>query len=69
MEVQYADTIGSIGLIAYIGSAILSVIWAYFDAERRGKSGCFVAILVAFLTWPLGLLAWLVFRPTDHGDR
>jgi hypothetical protein len=52
--------IGSIGLF------IWSVLWAYADAERRGKSGCLVALLVAFLSWPLGLIAWIIFRPTGR---
>ena len=44
---------------------IWSISWAYGDAEKRGKSGCLVALLVAFLSWPIGLLAWLVFRPGE----
>ena len=40
-----------------------SVVWAYGDAKSRGKSGVLVALLVALLSWPLGLLAWIVFRP------
>lgn len=42
---------------------IYSIIWAYGDAEDRGKSGCLVALLVLLLSWPVGLIAWLVFRP------
>jgi hypothetical protein len=42
---------------------ILSAFWAYDDAERRGKSGCLVALLVLFVSWPVGLILWLVFRP------
>ena len=42
---------------------VLSIVWAYGDAEGRGKSGCLVAILVALLSWPIGLVVWLVFRP------
>ena len=49
-------------LVLYIGT----IIWAYGDAERRGKSGCLVALLVALLSWPIGLIAWLVFRPNDQ---
>ena len=44
---------------------IASVVWAYADAEKRGKSGCLVAILVAFVSWPVGLIIWLVARPND----
>ena len=45
------------------GLWVWSIVWAYRDAERRGKSGLLVALLVAFLSWPLGLLAWVIFRP------
>jgi len=41
---------------------IASVIWCTLDAQRRGKSGCLVFILVAFF-WPIGLIIWLVARP------
>ena len=41
---------------------VMSITWAARDAEARGKSGCLVAILV-WLTWPWGLLLWIVFRP------
>jgi 4-amino-4-deoxy-L-arabinose transferase-like glycosyltransferase len=32
------------------------------DAKRRGKSPVLVALIV-FLFFPLGLIAWLLFRP------
>lgn len=51
--------VGLVGLIVYIGS----IIWAYRDAERRGKPGWLVALLVALLSWPLSLLVWVLFRP------
>lgn len=44
------------------GLQIYSCIWAGSDAERRGKSGILIGLLV-FFTWPLGLLIWLVARP------
>lgn len=40
-----------------------SVVWAYKDAMQRGKSGWLVALMVFFISWPAGLLIWLVFRP------
>lgn len=45
----------------YIGT----IIWAYGDAEKRGKSGCLVALLVFLATWPLGLIIWLLIRPQE----
>ena len=47
--------------ILYIGS----IIWAYSDAEKRGKSGCLVALLVFLATWPVGLIIWLLIRPHE----
>ena len=48
---------------------LLTTVWAYGDAEKRGKSGCLVAILVLFITWPLGLILWIVFRPEERYTR
>lgn len=45
---------------------IWSIIWAYNDANKRGKSGCLVALMVFLITWPGGLIAWLVFRPDEE---
>ncbi len=48
-------------LAIYVGS----IIWAYGDAEKRGKPGCLVALLVFLATWPVGLLIWLLIRPQE----
>lgn len=58
---------GIIGLI--LGLVVLvfyiwSIIWAYRDAERKGKPGILVALIVALLAWPMGLLVWLLVRPS-----
>jgi len=42
---------------------VWSIIWAYKDANERGKSGCLVALLVFLLSWPVGLVIWRIFRP------
>ncbi len=57
-----------IGLVI-IPLPLLTAVWAYGDAQRRGKSGCLVALLVFFLSWPLGLILWIVFRPEDPFRR
>lgn len=41
---------------------IASLVWVYRDAERRGKSGILVALLIAFISWPIGLIVWLIVR-------
>jgi len=40
----------------------LSLIWAYRDAEKRGRNGLLLVILIA-ITWIIGLFVWLVVRP------
>ncbi|MBC5772994.1 hypothetical protein H8S95_02875 [Pontibacter sp. KCTC 32443] len=60
--------IGLIGIVLGIAVFILyvwSVVWAYKDANRRGKPGWLVAIMVALLSWPIGLIVWLLFRPAQ----
>ena len=42
-----------------------SIVWAYEDAQSRGKSGLLVALLVMLGVWPIGLIAWLILRPRD----
>ena len=44
---------------------IVSLVWAYRDAEKRGKPGWLVALMVFFVNWPFSLLIWLVFRPEE----
>jgi hypothetical protein len=58
--------VGILLAIVLFGLYAWSIVWAYGDAEKRGKSGCLVALLVIFLSWPIGLIAWLVFRPDDR---
>ena len=39
-----------------------TTIWSCWDAESRGKSGVLISLLV-WLTWPIGLVLWLLYRP------
>jgi hypothetical protein len=61
-------------IVLFVASAVMlvlyvwSIAWAYGDAESRGKPGCLVALLVMLLSWPLGLILWIVFRP-ENGRR
>lgn len=50
-----------VGLV-FFAIYIASLVWVYRDAQRRGKSGILVALLVAFISWPIGLIVWLVVR-------
>jgi len=52
--------------LVFLGLFIWSIVWSYADAERRGKPGCLIALLVAFVSWPLSLLFWLIARPDDR---
>jgi hypothetical protein len=49
------------GLI-FFAIYIASLVWVYRDANRRGKSGIVVALLVALISWPIGLLVWFLIR-------
>ena len=55
--------------LGLLGLFIWSIVWAYSDAEQRGKPGCAVALLVFLVSWPIGLLLWIVFRPEQRGLR
>ena len=48
-------------LALYVGS----ILWAYRDAETRGKNGMPMAAFVALVPWPLGLVVWAFVRPTN----
>lgn len=48
--------------VVFLALYIASIIWVYRDANRRGKSGVLVALLVALISWPIGLLVWLLIR-------
>ncbi|MBN1222278.1 MAG: hypothetical protein JXB23_03465 [Candidatus Aminicenantes bacterium] len=50
-------------VLLMLGVLVWSLIWVYGDAEKRGKSGWLVVIMVFLLNWPASLLVWLVFRP------
>jgi hypothetical protein len=50
-----------LGFIFLIG-AILLIKWAINDARRRRKSPLLVCVAVV-LFFPLGWIAWLLFRP------
>lgn len=58
-----ASAVAVVLLGCYLLLPVFTAFWAFGDAGRRGKSGCLVALLVLFLAWPMGLIAWLVFRP------
>lgn len=57
------DILIAIIAIILLGLFIWSLVWVYSDAERRGKSGCLVVLLVLLSSWPISLLLWIVSRP------
>lgn len=65
-----ADTFGNLlavtsGLCGcfLFGIMVASLLWIFVDAQARGKTGC-LWVLIAFFTWPLGVLAYLILRHT-----
>ena len=57
-----------ISLVTFLG--ILGwIVWVCaLDARRRGKSPFLVSLLV-FVSFPLGLILWLLFRPEPLNER
>lgn len=70
---EIGESIGGIFVaiivVVMIALPVVSAIWAMGDAERRGKPGCLVGLLVLLLAWPAGLIVWLVFRPPEEFGR
>jgi hypothetical protein len=48
--------------IAFLILLTVTVFWTATDAEKRGKSPLLVCLFV-ILTFPVGLSAWVMFRP------
>lgn len=57
-------TVVLIGIISLVFFVIwlATLIWVYRDANRRGKPGIVVALLVGLISWPIGLLVWVLVR-------
>jgi hypothetical protein len=53
--------------VVFLGILGWSVRVCALDARRRGKSPFLVSLLV-FVSFPLGLLLWLLFRPEPLND-
>ena len=68
-----ATVSGALLPVMIIGAlAVLTGVWAFWDARRRGRSGLLAALLVV-TTWPFSLAWWPWLRPdvlpdeTGHG--
>jgi hypothetical protein len=48
---------------AVLGACVWSAVWAYKDADRRGKPPLLVAALIVLIAWPVSLLVWIALRP------
>lgn len=48
--------------LVFLAIYIASIVWVYRDANRRGKNGLLVALLVALISWPISLVVWLIVR-------
>ena len=55
--VAFAPILAGFALFAF------SLVWAYRDAESRGKSGLLVILMIALMGWLPGLLVWYLLRP------
>jgi drug/metabolite transporter (DMT)-like permease len=55
-------------VVGILGLFVWSLVWVYSDAEKRGKPGCVVALLVFIRSWPFSLLFWILARPDSQGS-
>lgn len=44
---------------------VASLVWVYRDAEARDTNPLLVTLLVGLVSWPLGLIVWLLVRPDE----
>lgn len=61
---------GLLASLSVVGLFILyvwSLIWSAADARRRDKPAWLGVAIVGVLAWPIGLVAWLAFRPAATG--
>jgi len=52
-----------LGMLLVAVLILLTCIWGFRDARRRGKSGLGLIMLTIF-TWPISIIWWLWLRPT-----
>jgi hypothetical protein len=55
-------------ILVGLGLLIWSLVWAYKDAEKRGKPGWLIVLVVLLMNWPISLLLWLAFRPEEKKE-
>lgn len=53
------------GLVS-IALYVYSLVWVYRDAEARDTNPLLVTLLVGLVSWPLGLIVWLLVRPDEY---
>ncbi len=54
----------SLAIMVLVTVVAVSIRWAANDARARGENGTVVGFLV-FLTWPIGLVVWVLVRPPE----
>lgn len=60
---------GFFALAFFLGCVALyvySLVWVYRDAEARDTNPLLVTLMVGLISWPLGLLVWLLVRPDEY---
>ncbi len=54
--------------LAVIAAFVALYVWAYGDAESRGKPGWLVVLMMLLLSPVAGLVVWLLIRPEEALD-
>jgi len=63
------DFFALVPVLVIFALCLLILIWAFHDAESRGKSGLLVVIMVVLLGFVPGLLIWYIFRPNTPSSE
>lgn len=51
--------------LAVLAAFVALYVWAYGDAETRGKPGWLVVLMMILLSPIAGLVVWLLIRPEE----
>ena len=49
-------------VLTYLGS----LCWVHRDAQERVERPVLLTLVIGLVSWPLGLLLWVLFRPEEE---
>ena len=58
----FATLLAILFAVSFLFALVVAIHFIAVDARRRGKSP-FLVVLLVFISFPLGMIIWLLFRP------